>query len=99
MEITFAKLVACSRQYVVSRVTRSESVNLLERLRENSYRHLTFGADGQRLWDRAVKFARWQHRALCCRANFAANNSTCLYHGQISSVLFLSSVGTLVQYI
>ena len=26
METTFAKLGACSRQYVVSRVTRSESI-------------------------------------------------------------------------
>jgi len=50
-------------------------------LRENSfrYRRETYRIDGQWLSDDAVKFARWQHRAMGYRARFVVIIYSCLF--------------------
>jgi len=38
----------------------------------------TFSIDRQWFWDHDIKFARWQHHAVGCLAQFAVCSSTCL---------------------
>ena len=50
----------------------------------NHTRYLNHTVDDQQLWDRAIKFARWQHPAVGCSARYAVPGALVVCYCSVS---------------